>query len=432
MSDVLTAKVRCLLPGGDALVDISSQHISHKTCLVRQAIPGDVLSLSNIHKRRSIARASFSSVEESSDKRVHAKCSVAASCGGCALQYLHVNEHAEIKSQWVHDAFSKTITKDSQWLPIQQMDMHDESQHRRRVRWHIGRNKQGQVILGFRGYQSHDVIEAEFCMVITSELDALRKALQLAFIGSAFETHEMPESVYAVQLSTGIHVVLEYEGTCHMELMPDIAWQGMVLQCWCRDKQGLRALNKPVYQLYDKLPAGLADIAVHIGPDDFVQGQQRGNRMMIDQISSWSEGAKHVVDLFSGAGNLSLPLAALGMQVLGAEVNMASVRAANANAKRLKLSATYQQADLFGRFDVSPFVGADVLIVDPPRKGAKNICSLMNRLLPKKVILVHCDVISGGRDAQEMKQQGYVLHALRALDLFPYSGHVESMSLWTC
>ncbi|MDQ6956722.1 MAG: methyltransferase, partial [Mariprofundaceae bacterium] len=368
MSDVLTAKVRCLLPGGDALVDISSQNVAHKTCLVRQAIPGDVLFLSNIHKRRGMARASLLSVEESSHKRVHAICSVAASCGGCALQYLHANEHAEVKSQWVHDAFSKAMTKDSQWLPVQQMDMHDESQHRRRVRWHIGRNKQGQVILGFRGHQSHDVIEAELCMVITSELEALRKTLQLAFMGDVLE---IPESVYAVQLSTGIHVVLEYEGKCHMELMPDIDWQGMVLQCWCRDKKGLRALNKPVHLLYDKLPAGLGDIAIHIGPDDFVQGQQRGNRMMIEQILAWSDGAKHVVDLFSGAGNLSLPLAALGMQVLGAEVNIASVRAANANAKRLKLSATYQQADLFGRFDVSPFVGADVLIVDPPRKGAK-------------------------------------------------------------
>jgi 23S rRNA (uracil1939-C5)-methyltransferase len=77
-------------------------------------------------------------------------------------------------------------------------------------------------------------------------------------------------------------------------------------------------------------------------------------------------------------------------------VNDASVRAANANAKRLKLPATYQQSDLFGRFDASPFVGADILIVDPPRKGAKKVCSLMNRLLPKKLFwcIVMCFLVS--------------------------------------
>lgn len=424
---MLIGKVERLLPGGDAVVHISSKNSPHRTCLLRQAIPGDLLALSNIHKRKGMIRASLKSIEEASNKRVNAPCSVAEYCGGCALQYLHDNEHAAIKSQWVYDAFSKVITKDSQWLPIHQVDVHDESLQRRRLRWHVGQGQHKQIILGFRAYQSHDVIEADACMVVSPELDALRKALQLALREGMIG---LPESVYAVQLSDGIHVVLEYTGKCVMHVMPDIGWQGMELQCWSRDNQGLKPLNKPVCQLSDKLPTATEDIVVHIGPDDFVQGQMCGNRAMIEQILAWSKGAKHVVDLFSGAGNLSLPLAASGMQVVGAEVNDASVRVANANAKRLKLSANYQKADLFGHFDVSPFVGADILLVDPPRKGAKKICGLMNRLLPKKVILVHCDVTSAGRDAQEMKAQGYHLQALRALDLFPYSGHVESMSLW--
>jgi len=158
--------------------------------------------------------------------------------------------------------------------------------------------------------------------------------------------------------------------------------------------------------------------------------QQSGNESMIQQVLAWSEGARRVVDLFSGVGNLSLPLAASGMHVHGAEVNVASVRAANANAKRLHLDARYEQVDLFKSFDVGSFVGADVLLIDPPRKGARNICRLLPRLMPQKVILIHCDVISAHGDAVAMMQQGYRLKALRALDLFPYSGHVESMSLW--
>jgi len=425
---MLKGKVERLVPGGDAMVHISSQYSSHRTCLVRQAVPDDIVVLSNIDKQKNMLRASLESVEIASSKRVNAPCSAARTCGGCALQYLHENEHATVKSEWVYAAFSKVMTTHSHCLAIEQLDMRDERLKRRRLRWHVGKNKHKQVVLGFRAYQSHDVIEVDTCMVVTTGLDILRKTLQSALNGGAIA---LPESVYAVQLSDGIHVVFEYAEKCAMDAIPDIAWQGLNLQYWCRDKLGLRALSKPVDQFSDMLPSIAEDIAVNIGPDDFVQGQEHGNRMMIEQILLWSEGAKHVVDLFSGVGNLSLPLAASGMHVLGAEVNHASVRVANSNAKRLKLSASYQQADLFSQFDISPFVGADVLLVDPPRKGAKNICSLMNHLFPKKVILVHCDVNSAAYDAQEMHRQGYSLQALRALDLFPYSGHVESMSLWT-
>ncbi|MDQ6973348.1 MAG: 23S rRNA methyltransferase, partial [Mariprofundaceae bacterium] len=126
----------------------------------------------------------------------------------------------------------------------------------------------------------------------------------------------------------------------------------------------------------------------------------------------------------------ALPISASGMQILGAEVNIASVRAANANAKRLKLDAHYQHADLFKRFDITDFVGADVLLVDPPRKGARAICHLLPQLMPQCLILIHCDVHAAEGDALAVLKQGYRLKALRALDLFPYSGHVESMSLW--
>jgi len=424
---MLTARVEGLLPGGDAVARVESPGSPYRTCLVRQAVPGDRLLLSHISKRKGVFRASLEAVEEASSKRVHAPCSAAKYCGGCALQYMHADEHASVKSAWVYDAFSKQITIHSQWIPIQQFDGNDESLRRRRLRWHVGTNRQQQIVLGFRAYHSHDVVEVDTCMVISSHLEDLRKALQLALRNAVIA---LPESVYAVQLDDGMHVVLEYSDNCSMQRMPDIAWQGISLQYWCRDTHGLRPLSKPVHQLSDKLPSTVKELNVSIGPDDFVQGQMHGNRAMIKQILAWSEGAKHVVDLFSGVGNLSLPLAASGMDVVGAEVNQASVRVANANAKRLKVSASYQQADLFAKFDVGPFVGADVLLVDPPRKGAKKICSLMNYLLPKKVILVHCDVISAGRDAQEMQAQGYHLQALRALDLFPYSGHVESLSLW--
>jgi len=428
-ADQLIGTATYLLPGGEAVVHTNQTLESHQTYLVRQAVPGDILQLLPSRKQRGAPKASLKNIEKPSDKRVQALCDAANLCGACALQYLHAGQHSLVKSEWVHHAFQPVINHDTDWLPIQ--SDHDSTKiaySRRRLRWHVGHNKGGQVILGFRAYHSHDVVEIEACMVVTAELESLRKYLQTYLITADIS---LPESIYAVQLSDGIHIIFEYQRACSSNISPQAKIGNLVIQYWCRDRQGLRPLCKPVHSLHDRLPTTGEEIQIHIGPDDFVQGQQLGNHAMIEQLLAWCQGERYIVDLFSGAGNLSLPLAASGMQVLGAEVNTASVRAANANAKQLGLDARYQQADLFGKFDVSNFVGADVLIVDPPRKGAKKICSLMNHLLPKKVILVHCDVTSAARDALEMQTQGYRLRALRALDLFPYSGHVESMSLWT-
>jgi 23S rRNA (uracil1939-C5)-methyltransferase len=202
------------------------------------------------------------------------------------------------------------------------------------------------------------------------------------------------------------------------------------VQWWWQGEAGVAPLSRPVKRLHDRLPAGKAWLEVEVGPDDFVQAQEKGNTAMLRQIQSWVGKAGSVVDLFAGIGNLSLPLAALGSRVTGAEIRPASVRGANRNADRLGLGARYYVADLFGRFDPTPFIGADVLILDPPRKGAKKACRAMNVLLPQSVIMLHCDVEAGARDANMLASYGYSLQALEAFDLFPYTGHVEAMSFW--
>jgi len=425
MSEVIIRTVERLLPGGDGLIRLDE----HKSCFARHVAIGDDIMIESMDSSRGQLRASSFQLKKASEQRVDAPCPVADVCGGCALQVVGVREHPVIKSAWVHDAFESLIEAQTQWLPISPANL-DDAHRRRRLRWHV-ECRNDAIVLGFYAHQSHQVVAVSSCMVVSSPLNVLRQQLEIAL--STWQV--LPESIYAVQLSDGIHIVLEFNKH-GVDACPTLDWHGLPLQWWCRDISGLKPLQRPMLSLHDCVPTRTGECVIAIGPDDFVQGQQQGNHDMIEQVIEWSEGARFVVDLFSGAGNLSLPLAVSGVTVMGAEVNEASVRAANANVKRLKksgydVSAHYQQADLFGKFDANVFVGADVLIIDPPRKGAKKICSMMGRLLPKKVILVHCDVTSAGRDALTMKAQGYHLQALRGLDLFPYSGHVESMSLWS-
>ncbi|GAV19105.1 23S rRNA (uracil1939-C5)-methyltransferase [Mariprofundus micogutta] len=411
--DSVQARVEKVLPGGD-----SSVRVQGETILVANAVPGDLIDITVTDKRRGVYRGEITNIVEASSERIQAPCSVAAQCGGCAMQFMPIEQQAALKSSWVEYAFRDISEADTDFIAIKA----EGDMCRRRVRWFVGSDDQG-YFLGFYAQATHQAVRHAHCMVVTQELNAVRKLIESDI---ALDT---VNSVQAVQLHDGMHIIIETDSApvIDIESLDELA-----LQWWWRDaKRITRPLKKPAKQFHDLLPAGDTSIALTVGPDDFVQGQHEGNQLLIRQIQQWAGPVRRVADLFCGIGNLSLPLAAsTGATVFGAELNAASIRAASKNSKTLKLNAQFEVANLFEAFALAPYIGADVLILDPPRRGAKRVCNQVSRLLPQMIIMVSCDPAAGARDAAILKQQGYRMKALRALDLFPYAGHVEAMSLW--
>jgi len=411
-----------LLPGGEALV----RH-QNKQFLISNAVPGDTVQCRIEGKRRGMLRGRVEARIHASAMRVEASCKVAGKCGGCALQFLDSACHAAVKSAWIREAFSSFIDPGTVWCPVREKA---ECGQRRRTRWWRAEDSDG-VFLGFRARGSHSVVRAPACQMVSPEIDELRLHIQ----------NNIPDSVESVQmtrLSDGIHVVFEartedididtvrYLAPSMMELSLAVP-----IVPWWRSSSATVPLNHPVKTLHDRVPAGDTLIQLPVGPDDFVQGHATGNADMVRQVQEWAGSPRFVADFFCGIGNLSLPLAYhANTEVRGADATVSSIRLANASAKTLGVDAHYETINLFEPFDLSIFAGADVLILDPPRKGAKRICRSMGTLLPASIIMVNCDVASGARDAGELHKLGYRLRALRAFDLFPYSGHVEAMSLW--
>jgi len=382
--------------------------------LVPNAVPGDDIRFAERARRRGSRRGVVLEVLTPSPLRVAPACTVAAECGGCAMQYVDEVAQADIKSDWVYTSFRPWITAETHWWPIES----GESVRRRRARWW---HSEDDGALGFRARTSHRVVPHDTCPLVLPEMDHLRRALQGRLPGAV-------RSVQITVLHDGMHVVLEAAsgGVPSVSIPPGHA----DAQYWLRTPSGTRPLGR-VRSLHDCLPAGDTAVMLQIGPDDFVQGEQKGNDLLVQLVQQWAGSPRLVVDLYAGAGNLSLPLAcATGSRVVGAEVRQQSVARAHANAGRLGVDAAFHVADLAGPCDLSAFAGADVLILDPPRKGASRICRAMGILLPKAIIMLSCDVAAGGRDAAILHAQGYQLRELRAVDLFPFAGHVEAVSLW--
>ncbi|MDQ6992198.1 MAG: methyltransferase [Mariprofundus sp.] len=405
-----------ILPGGESTVRVAGSLM-----LVANAVPGDQLSVRPTVTRRGVMRAVIDEVLVAAPARITPACPVAAECGGCALQFLDATAHAELKSAWVRDAFSKLLEKDTQWIEAETVNIAS----RRRVRWVIGQDEQGRFA-GFYQHASHQVVRHDKCMVLTSALTALHGILTPYL-------YEDVEAVQALALMDGVHVIVETKSAdiTQLENLPALLDGGQLLQWWWRHEGITRPLKKPIKQFHDSLPVGDRTIQLSVGPDDFVQGQQAGNCQLIRQIQQWSGSPRRIADLFCGIGNLSLPLAvATGASLFGAELNPASVRAASKNAKQLGVDAHFVQANLFEDFDMVPYIGVDLLILDPPRRGAKRICSAIHKLMPEKIMMLSCDPAAGARDGALLRQHGYHLKGLQALDLFAYAGHVEALSLW--
>ncbi|MDX8412962.1 MAG: methyltransferase [Mariprofundales bacterium] len=428
---VETGAVEQTLAGGESLVRYQGG-----TALVAGALPGETVRFQCESRHRGVVRGKLLAVVSASPHRTVTACPIAdpigIQCGGCALQSLSVSEHSQLKLGWIRHHFSTlidhSVTVD--WLPGSPCV--GLWQRRRRVRWHVAQqqDRAPHIAVGFRPKRSHLVLDSAACCVVTPALAALRDQLQQAMVSGDLP---LPSAITATQLSDGIHLLLE--GVALPDRAPpfdllDGGGCALPLQWW-QQGQWLSPWSRPVHTFHDTLPAaGGGDILLEVGANDFVQADSDANRALLAWLIEQAESSRRVVDLFCGVGNCSLPLVTATRTVIGADSSPNAIACANRSAKRLGLQADYRVVDLFHPFDPAPFIGADLLLLDPPRKGARRVVAMMGRLLPKRVIMMHCDPASGGRDATAMVQQGYRLNALYALDMFAWSGHVEAISLW--
>ncbi|MDX8402732.1 MAG: methyltransferase domain-containing protein [Mariprofundaceae bacterium] len=421
--DLVEGRAVRILPGGETWVRTGQEDI--EGLLVPNAVPGDRLRLWISGRRRGVWRGTVADVLEPADDRVSAPCPSARDCGGCALQFLDPDRHAAIKSAWVQEAFAACMTEATDWQPIHGRPA---CHARRRARWHLGRDP--EPCLGFRGRSSHQVVAVNGCMAVTERLNVLREHVTDT-LGRASGWR----SLQVTELYDGIHAVFEGDAPPKTIALPT-SIDGKTVCWWWRNapaqrSQPLDSARWPVRMLHDRLPAGERWVELAVGPDDFVQAQESGNRELLRQVQAWCGQAAMVVDLFCGMGNLSLPLAkATDACVLGADANPASVAAANRNARRLRLDARFRCIDLHHTLPDGDFAGADLMLIDAPRSGAKRVCAAIERLWPRRIIMVSCDPAAGGRDGRLLVERGWRLRALRALDLFSWSGHVEAISLW--
>jgi len=172
-------------------------------------------------------------------------------------------------------------------------------------------------------------------------------------------------------------------------------------------------------------------LALEVPADVFTQVNPGANPSLVATVvalGAFAPGA-HVLDLYCGAGTLSLPLARRGVTVLGIERSRVAVEAARANAARLRLAAATFRADDVARALAGPLPGPlDAVVLDPPRTGAAAAVPALAALRPPRIVYVSCDPATLARDVRVLLGAGYRLGRVQPIDVFPQTYHVECVA----
>ena len=394
-----------------------------KVVLVPMTAPGDQVAAEVVeeHKRYSVARAV--SVLQPSPARRTAPCPYVGDCGGCSWQHVSQDAQLQAKQQNVADALTRVGgLRDFDLLPI--VAASAEFHYRRRITLHVGNGRR----LGFRRAFSRDLVEVAGCLIADADADRginlaaqwvrrLETPVSSVEILSADRPDEMILSAATRHPLRGVDA-----RACKETVGGPVAGIVLAGPGW-RRQWGDAALSFVVD----------GDLTLRHDADVFAQVNPEGNRKLVEELLSWNVFDKRdsVLDLYAGAGNLTLPVARRVRRVTAVESGWRLVRNGKRNARDNGLDNVRWLRQDAGRA-VDELVRQDrrfaTVVLNPPRAGAKEVAPKLAALGARRILYVSCNPATLARDLRQLTAQGYMLRRVRPVDLFPQTFHVEALA----
>lgn len=447
---------------------------------VKDALIGDKIEASAMKMKKNYGFARLVRVIEPAPGRVDAKCPVARACGGCQMQELDYAEQLKFKEKKVYNHLKRIGGLENLYLPGEVpaagsvcaggsgfggddssvepivmepiIGMEHPLRYRNKAQFPIGTGKDGQPIAGFYAGRTHSLIPVpELDCLLGCEENKELLGIVLDFM------KEFKISAYDESLHKGLvrHVLLR-KGFASGELMVCLVINGNKLPhaevlvermkaagvasvslSVNKEKtnviMGLQIINLygPGY-ITDKI----GNIEYRISPLSFYQVNPVQTERLYGTALEFADlsGGETVWDLYCGIGTISSFLAQKAGKVYGVEIIPEAIDDARANAERngiknVEFFVGKAEEVLPEQYEKNQ-IYADVIVVDPPRKGCDSMClDTILKMAPKKVVYVSCDSSTLARDIKYLCESGYEVKRVRPVDMFPMSGHVETVCL---
>ncbi|WP_448216846.1 23S rRNA (uracil(1939)-C(5))-methyltransferase RlmD [Endozoicomonas sp. 2B-B] len=408
-----------------------------KTLFVEGALPGEQVSVLLTEDRRRFSSGRATDIESASDERVSPPCRHFKVCGGCSLQYWSHEGQLQGKQSIVLDQLQRfsSLTPMAIAEPLASQPYGYRYRARLSILW-----KKGHLSLGFREKSSKQIVDVRECPVLAEPLQSLPALLRECL--PELNQREAISHAELLLADSGRAILLRHtrglppEDLNRLEAMAREQQLHLYLM---GDEKLTRCLSSPVADpwLYYRIPE--MDLRFQFRPTDFTQVNWPVNRQMVAQALDWLEltPQDRVLDLFCGLGNFSLAMARKTTSVVGVEGSAGAVERAVFNAGLNGLKNThFYQANLAALVEGNKSGEGwlhqhyDAMLLDPPRTGAIEIIEHMKGHIPDRLLYISCNPATLARDAGALAQQGFKLVRLGVMDMFPQTGHVESMALF--
>ena len=411
-------------------------HIDGKAVFIHGALPGETVSFKYTRVQKKFDEGAVQEVHERSSVRVDPPCEHFGLCGGCSLQHLAPEAQIESKQQAMLDAFQR-IGKVSPGSILPPLTTGSTLGYRRKAR--LGAKfviKKGKVLVGFRERGSPYVADLSRCEVLHPKVGHLIEALT-GLIASLTIKERIPQ----IEMSMGdtecvliFRILSPLDNQDKERLLNFGSDHAIAIYTQSGGPETVAPLNGETVDLSYELPA--YDLTMHFLPNDFTQVNSDLNRLMLDRALQLLtiEPEDHVLDLFCGLGNFTLPMARKAAEVVGVEGEPGLVARARGNAERNGISNTrFFTANLYDSLQKEPWMREtfEKVLLDPPRSGAMEVLEHLPKLGARRIVYVSCYPGTLARDAGELVHKyGYELISAGVMDMFPHTAHVESIALF--
>jgi len=421
------------------------------TFFIKDAVIGDVVEAKVMKAKKNYAYARLEKVVTPSSFRVEPKCKFARSCGGCQLQAMDYEQQLEFKNRKVKNnmlrigGFSEELLNSIMEEPV---GMETPYYYRNKAQFPFGYDKEGNVITGFYAGRTHSIIANTDCMLGVKENQQI-----LEIILEFMKQYDI--TAYNEEIGEGLlrHVLIR-KGFSTGQIMVCFVTNGVKIPYV--DKliekltlvEGMTSISLSINRERTNVIMGtdirllwgkeriedtIGDLTFTISPLSFFQVNPVQTERIYRQALEYADlqGNETVWDLYCGIGTISLFLAQKAKQVYGVEIIPQAIEDAKANAVRNGLSNAEffvgKAEEVLPQKYENEGIYADVIVVDPPRKGCDEDClRTMVQMKPKRIVYVSCDSATLARDAKYLCENGYELTKVRAFDNFPQSVHVET------
>jgi 23S rRNA (uracil1939-C5)-methyltransferase len=387
---------------------------------VPAAAPGDRVRIRIVEQHGSYARAAVVHRCASGPTYREPPCPWIAKCGGCPWQHVDYGAQLAAKAQNVRESLQRIAgVTAARLLPI--LAAPSEWSYRHRIRLHTAIG--GGV--GYRRPRSHELVPIEHCLIAEPALSALLTPLRalVAKLATPLDDIELVSNGRGATVvdATAHGRFRERDGAIVQQWLhatPAVAGVGVRGRVWSRRFGDTRL------QVTSEI--GAPPVVQRLG--SFTQVNPAANLLLVRTVVDFVGADARVLDLFCGAGNLSLPLARIATSVMGVDQDACSVADGAASAAAAGLTNVRFEAGTADRFLRRNGLGnAEVVVLDPPRSGAATVATQLARLKAARIVYVSCEPTTLARDTRTLVAAGYDIDRVQAIDLFPQTEHVETV-----